>query len=130
MKEPVWVLPAVVHAVHRQLLSEHGGLTGLRDEALLESALARPAHRFVYEDDLSLFDLAAGYGYGLIRNHPFNDGNKRIALATTAIFLEINACPLTAPEAETALVFESLAAGQMTERELAHWLEQHAGFPD
>ncbi len=123
MKEPIWVLREVVVAVHQMLLAEHGGLPGVRDGVLLDSALARPRQRLVYEADLSVFDLAASYGYGLIKNRPFVDGNKRIALATAAVFLELNGRSLEAPEAETVIVIEQLAAGELSEQEFAVWLE-------
>ncbi|MCF6263055.1 MAG: type II toxin-antitoxin system death-on-curing family toxin, partial [Xanthomonadales bacterium] len=90
MKEPSWILPDVVIAVHQMLLAEHGGALGIRDEALLESALNRPLRHFEYADESSIFDLAASYCYGLAKNHPFVDGNKRIALTVAAMFLEIN----------------------------------------
>ncbi len=129
MKEPRWLLPGVVLAIHERLLAEHGGLPGLRDHALLDAALQRPRQIFAYADTPSLFDLAAACGEGLIRNHPFVDGNKRIALTATAVFLEINGISLQAPEAEAALVFERLAAGEFGHQELARWLEQHAIIP-
>jgi death-on-curing protein len=90
MSEPRWTLDSVVVAVHRMLVAEHGGSPGIRDQGLLDSALARPRQRFCYEPQATIFDLAAAYGYGLAKNHPFVDGNKRVALAITAIFLEIN----------------------------------------
>ena len=129
MTEPQWVSSAVALAVHRMLLAEHGGLPGLRDEALLESALARPRQQYAYEPTASLFDLAASYGHGLIRNHPFADGNKRVALVVAALFLEINGWQLVAPEPETALVFEKLAADEIDEAGLARWLREHAVKP-
>lgn len=129
MKEPKWLLPGVVLAIHERLLAEHGGLPGLRDRALLDAALHRPRQIFSYADQPSWFDLAAAYGEGLIRNHPFVDGNKRIALTATAVFLEINGISLQAPEAEAALVFERLAAGDFGCEELARWLERHAVIP-
>jgi death-on-curing protein len=100
MNEPVWVLPAVVSAVHQIVLSEHGGLPGLRDEALLDSALNRPKLRFAYDSQVSICGLGASYSYGLAMNHPFVDGNKRIALSVGAIFLELNGYVLNAKEAE------------------------------
>lgn len=122
MKEPVWVLPELVLAVHQALLAEHGGLPGLRDQALLESALARPQQKTAYNDDVSIFELAASYSFGLAQNHPFADGNKRIALTVAAVFLELNGHSLDASEPETVLVFQRLAAGTISEMELANWL--------
>ena len=123
MNEPVWVLRELVIAVHQMLLAEHGGLLGIRDEALLDSALNRPKQRFTYDDKFSLFDLAASYTYGLARNHPFMDGNKRIALSVGAIFLELNGYSLNAPETEAVVIIEQLAAGDLTEEDLANWFK-------
>ena len=119
---PKWVLPEAVLAIHRMLLAEHGGSSGIRDAGLLESALHRPRHCFEYGQDVSIFELAAAYGYGIIRNHPFVDGNKRVALTVTAVFLEINGWTLSAPEPETVLVIEALAGSELDESEFAHWL--------
>ena len=122
MTEPKWVLDEIVVAVHQMLIAEHGGSSGLRDKGLLESALSRPRQMFSYEVEVTIFDLAAGYGFGLAKNHPFIDGNKRTALAITAVFLEINGYTLNAPESEAVVVFEKLAAGDLSEQELANWL--------
>ncbi|MCB1984035.1 MAG: type II toxin-antitoxin system death-on-curing family toxin [Burkholderiales bacterium] len=124
MNHPKWVLREVVIAVHQMLLAKHGGLSGIRDEALLDSALARPQQCFSYNDTLTVPDLAAVYSYGLARNHPFIDGNKRVALTVAAIFLEINGYTLDAPEAECVIIFEQLAAGKITEVELTQWFVQ------
>ena len=123
MKEPVWILRDVVIAIHQMLLAEHGGLSGIRDETLLDSALTRPQQRFAYDDNFSLFKLAASYSHGLSKNHPFVDGNKRIALTVAAIFLELNGYNLDAPEAEAVVIFEKLAAGNLSEGDLATWFE-------
>jgi death-on-curing protein len=123
MKEPIWVLRDTVIAVHQMLLAEHAGLAGIRDEALLDSALSRPQQFFAYGDEPSLFDLAASYSYGLALNHPFLDGNKRVALTIAAVFLELNNYSLDATEAEAVITFEHLAAGKLTEKQLASWLE-------
>ena len=122
MKEPVWVMPELVLAAHRMLVSEHGGLSGVRDHALLDSALARPQQKAAYESDADIFELAAAYSYGLARNHPFADGNKRIALTIAAVFLELNGFTLNAPEAEAVIVYQQLAAGGLEEAALADWL--------
>ena len=121
MAEPNWVLDEVVFSVHQMLLSEHGGGTGVRDKALLESALSRPKQRYDYEPESTMSQLAASYSFGLAKNHPFIDGNKRIALAVGAVFLEINGFTLNAPEPETVIIFEQLASGNITESELANW---------
>ena len=121
MKEPVWVLHEIVIAVHQSLLAEHGGAPGIRDETLLESALSRPRHHFEYSDEPSIFDLAASYCYGLANNHPFVDGNKRIALTIAALFLELNGYSLSAPEPNAVVIIEELAAGNLSEDNLSTW---------
>jgi len=122
-EEPIWELDQVVLSVHKMLLSEHGGSTGLRDEALLDSALARPKQRFAYEPESSIFVLAASYSYGLAKNHPFTDGNKRIAFTVAAIFMELNGYIFNAPESEVVVFFENLASSGITENELATWYQ-------
>lgn len=124
MKEPVWILPGVVGSIHKMLLSEHGGTSGIRDQALLDSALSRPRQRFSYERASTVFDLAASYAYGLANNHPFVDGNKRVALTVGAIFLEMNGFSLDAPEPEAVIVFEGLASGAVSEEELSNWFRE------
>ncbi|MFV1982778.1 MAG: type II toxin-antitoxin system death-on-curing family toxin [Thiohalomonadales bacterium] len=121
MIEPVWVLDQVVISVHNILLSEHSGSPGIRDEALLDSALAMPKQRFAYEPESSIFELAASYSFGLAKNHPFIDGNKRIAFTVAAIFLELNGFSFHAPESEVVIFFENLASSNITEKELADW---------
>ena len=123
MNEPVWVLDQVVISVHQMLLAEHGGSSGIRDEALLHSALARPKQRIAYEPESPIFELAASYSFGLAKNHPFTDGNKRIALTVAAIFLELNGFSFTAPESEVVIYFENLASSKITENELAGWFK-------
>ena len=123
MNEPIWVLDQVVISVHKMLLSEHGGSPGLRDQSLLDSALARPRQLFSYAPESSIFELAASYGFGLARNHPFIDGNKRIAFTIAAIFLELNGFSFHAPESEVVIIFENLASGDFAEHELADWLK-------
>src|SRR3972149_5756002 len=97
MAEPVWVDRLVVDAVHAQQLREHGGLHGVRDENALESALARPRNKWAYDPESDLATLAAAHGYGLATNHPYRDGNKRIAFLTMVIFLGLNGRDLEAP---------------------------------
>lgn len=121
MKEPVWILSEAVLAIHQILLAEHGGLPGLRDQKLLDSALARPRHRFSYGENTSIFELAASYSFGLAKNHPFIDGNKRIALTVAAVFIELNGHSLDAPEADAAIIYEKLASGLLTEDALSNW---------
>ncbi len=126
MNEPKWLTKEVALAVHSMLLAEHGGGTGIRDESLLESALARPQQKFTYEKESSICELAAALSHGLARNHPFVDGNKRVALTLGAVFLEINGLVLNAQEAEAVLTFEGLAAGTVSEQELSDWFEAHS----
>ena len=123
MKEPKWLLKDVVLAVHQKTLREQGGLPGRRDMDLLESAVARPINTFQYAVEPNIHQLAAayGYGYGIAMNHAFNDGNKRVAFYASVGFLRINGFALKATEVEAAATFLELAAGQITEEELAAW---------
>jgi len=121
MTEPTWVLPELALAVHQMLLAEHGGLAGVRDHDLLESALARPRQLFSYAEAESIPELASAYCYGIARNHQFVDGNKRSALTLAGVFLDINAFVLNATEAEAVVAIEQLAAGKVKEDELTEW---------
>ncbi len=125
MREPVWIDPAVVLALHDEQLVEHGGQSGLRDAGLLDSALARPRNRYAYETT-DLPTLAASYTFGLVRNHPFIDGNKRTGLVVAELFLNLNEVELTASDAECVMAFLQLAAGEMTEMSLAGWIAEHS----
>lgn len=122
MSEPKWLLQELVLSVQQMLIAEHGGLPGVRDLALLESALNRPKQQIAYGDEYGLPELAASYCYGLARNHCFVDGNKRIALTAAGVFLEMNGFELNAAEADAVLIIEKLAAGQIEEIDLAAWL--------
>jgi len=115
VREPQWVPRLVVDAIHFDQLREHGGLSGLRDDAALEAALARPRNKRAYRPKVDLTTLAAAYGFGLARNPPFNDGNKRVAFVTMVVFLELNACQFTAPETEVVRVMAGVAAGSTSE---------------
>jgi death-on-curing protein len=120
MSEWKWVLRKVVILAHAEQIAEHGGASGIRDEGLLESALARPENLAAYgEPDIA--ELAASYAFGLARNHPFVDGNKRTAFVTAGTFLIINGYHLGASEAEAAVIFLDLASGAISEEELAVW---------
>ena len=125
MSEPRWLDIDIVLDFHAEQLALFGGADGLRDCGLLESALARPINKFAYgESDLSV--LAAAYGFGIARNHPFVDGNKRTALAAMIVFLGLNRIDLDAPqEAATAIVL-GLAAGEIDEDVLARWITAHS----
>lgn len=117
----VWIPRTLIDALHDRLLAEHGGSTGLRDENLLESALARPLQQAAYGNP-DLCDLAAAYAAGIVRNHPFVDGNKRTAFMAAYVFLARNGRRLTAPENEAAHTMMALAAGDIDEAAFAHWL--------
>jgi len=121
VKEPVWVLREVVHALHDRLLSEFGGASGVRDEGMLESALSRPTNQFAYGTP-SIPELAAAYAFGLVRDHPFVDGNKRIGFATAVLFLELNGCRFTASEVDATVQTLALAAHDLEEAGYAAWL--------
>jgi len=123
MKEPVWVLPDAAIAIHHILIGEHGGTPGIRDRGLLDSALNRAPQRYAYRADTTIFELAASYAYGLVKNHPFVDGNKRVALTVAGMFLELNGYSLNAPESETVVVIEQLAASEFEEQAFSAWLE-------
>lgn len=117
----VWLEPAVLRAVHDEQLAEHGGASGLRDAGLFESALARP-HNMALYGQADAADLAAAYGFGLARNHPFVDGNKRTAFVAVELFLALNGHVLTATDADCVLTVLTLAAGDLSEAEFARWL--------
>jgi death on curing protein len=126
MKEPIWLREDVVRAVHSRQLAEHGGSAGVRDPGLLESALARPRNLLAYSKDApDLAALAASYAWGLARNHPFVDGNKRTAYVVCRTFLQLNGKDLVASPEEKYLTFLRLASGEMTEAELAEWIRDH-----
>jgi death-on-curing protein len=120
-----WVAFETVLVFHDLQISEHGGADGVRNEGGLKSALARPANLAAYEAP-DLFDLAAAYAVGSVRNHPFVDGNKRTAFVVAVSFLELNGQELNVEEAEAAVVFLQLAAGQLSEQELAEWLRANS----
>jgi death-on-curing protein len=125
MKEPQWVMRETVLASQEQLLAEFGGLSGLRDEGLLDSALNRPTQLFNYGKP-TLFELAAAYAFGLIRNHPFLDGNKRIGFTTAVVFLEINGYEFIADEADATLQTLALAAREIDDASFAEWMEKNS----
>lgn len=129
MKEPRWIEPRALLLLHSASLAEHGGLEGMHDEGLLESALDRPRNKFSYESESDIFDLAAAYGFGLAKNHPFHDGNKRIAFLAVGLFLAINGYRLLADQMDAIQTMLSLAAGQLTEDSFAEWVREHA-VPD
>ncbi|MBN9406117.1 MAG: type II toxin-antitoxin system death-on-curing family toxin [Burkholderiales bacterium] len=120
-----WISKPALLLLHAESLAEHGGSPGLRDEGLLDSALARPQNLLAYgEPDVAA--LAAAYGSGVARNHPFIDGNKRAALLSIGLFLHLNGWRLTASQADTTRTMLALAAGELPEDALADWLRRHA----
>ena len=120
----VWLDPSVLLAVHEEQLAEHGGAPGTRDMGLFESALARPQNQAHYGDS-DAADLAASYGFGLARNHPFIDGNKRTAFVAVELFLSLNDLELGADDADCVLTMLAVAAGTLDEAAFAAWLRTH-----
>jgi death-on-curing protein len=126
MAEPIWLLPEVLLALHKAHLAEHGGAEGLRDAGLFESALARPQNRWSYSADASLFELAASYCYGLAKNHASVDGNKRTALVSLLLFLELNGYRLKATQEQRYEVVLKVASGDVEEEQLTEWIQANA----
>ncbi|MBV9676213.1 MAG: type II toxin-antitoxin system death-on-curing family toxin [Acidobacteriaceae bacterium] len=127
MKEPYWVAYDVVLAIHEAQLAEHGGSLGIRDQGLLDSALARPKNLYAYSEQAALAQLAASYAVGLAKNHAFIDGNKRTAWVVCAVFLELNGIPATADQTSVVTIMLGVASGTITEEQFARWLEaQHS----
>ncbi len=125
-KEPTWVRLDAVLAIHRRQLSEHGGLDGIRDQGMLESALGRPTNKYSYESPKpSLAQLAAAYAFGIAKNHPFIDGNKRTAFVVCELFLRLNKQGLEASAEGKYIIFLSLADGTLSEEALAQWIAEH-----
>lgn len=122
---PRWISREALKILHDESLNEHGGLPGLRDEGLLESALARP-QQLAHYGTPDLFELAAAYGVGLAKNHPFADGNKRVAFLSIGLFFAINGLRLTASQADATLSMLAVAASEMDEAALAEWLRRHS----
>ena len=120
-----WLLSEVVVALHCEQIAVHGGSLGVRDAGLLSSALARPQNQVAYGDP-SVFDLAAAYAYGIIRNHPFVDGNKRTGFLAAYVFLDMNGWELMAPEDEAVTSVLALVTGEMTETDFSCWLKTNS----
>ena len=115
-----------MQAIHDDLLVEHGGMPGLRDAGLLESALGRARFRWAYREARDVFDCAAAYGFGIARNHPFNDGNKRTAFQTMYAFLRVSGIEVTATEPDTVALMLGVADGSVSEASLAEWLRRNS----
>lgn len=125
MKELIWIADGVVLAIHRRQLAEHGGLEGIRDEGLLQSALYRPKNLLAYsESPPDVASLAAAYAYGIVKNHPFVDGNKRTAYVVMRTFLKLNGYDIQASNEEKYQIWVALAAGTLSEEALAEWLRK------
>lgn len=125
MREPHWLSRVVVDTIQHELLAQYGGVPGLRDDNLLESALARARTKWSYQPDADLAMLAAAFGFGLAKNHAYADANKRVAFMAMYTFLGIAGRELEAPEPEAVAVMRDVAAGEMSEAELAAWIRTH-----
>jgi death-on-curing protein len=126
VKELIWISDGVVLAIHRRQLAEHGGLEGIRDEGLLQSALYRAQNLLAYaESPPDMASLAAAYAYGIVKNHPFVDGNKRTAYVVMRTFLKLNGYDIQASSEEKYHIWIALAAGKLSEEELASWIRGH-----
>ena len=124
MKAPTWLLKGAVVATHERLLSEFGGASGVRDSGLLDSALARPENLLAYGQP-TIFELAAAYAFGVVKDHPFVDGNKRTGFTIAIFFLELNGQVFGATEVDATIQTLALAAGEVEESEYAVWLEKN-----
>ena len=128
MKEPVWIDERDALALHDRLLALHGGAVGLRDDGLLKSALARPQQHFAYAESPDIVDMAAAYTWGIVRNHPFVDGNKRTGFVVGILFLELNGYRFNASEGDTAQMVLELASGNLDEAGYIAFLRAHASL--
>src|SRR5215831_20312449 len=124
MSEPFWLTRQIIVAIHDEQLAIHGGASGLRDEGMLESALDRPKNKWAYEG-AALAELAAAYAFGIARNHPFVDDNKRTSLLALYTFLGVNDVDFDVPEAEAAAMILALAAGEVSEESLTRWIRDN-----
>ena len=125
MTEPRWLDPRAVEDIHEQQIAEHGGLHGIRDRGLFESAMARPRHLFAYGSP-SIAEMAAAYATGIAKNHAFVDGNKRTAFVAATLFLERNGYRFYASQADAITAMLALASSEMTEEQFARWLEANS----
>ena len=125
-REPLWLSRVVVDAVHNDQLREHGGLPGVRDENVLESALARAQQKWHYAEPTDVASLAAAYAFGLVQNHPYRDGNKRIGFLAMVTFLGLNGHDFDTTDADVVTEILALAEGQRTEEALAAWIREHS----
>ncbi len=125
MKEPRWIDRRALVLLHDEVLAEHGGLSGIRDEGLLDSALARPRQLYAYEPEADLARLAASYAVGLVKNHPFFDGNKRVAFLSVGLFLGLNRLRLAVEPVDAVRTMMALADAKLTEADFATWIRLH-----
>ena len=126
MSEPVWLSAQLARAIHDDQIAQHGGSVGIRDENLFLASLDRPKNLFAYGTSPNLFDLAAAYGYGIAKNHPFIDGNKRTGFILMAVFLELNGYSFDAPEMEVVLMMERLATDLEDQQSIAIGLQERS----
>jgi len=124
--EPKWLTVQLVLAIHSQAIAEFGGFNGVRDSGLLESALDRPRNLFAYGDDPTIYDLAASYCMGIVKNHPFVDGNKRTGDLAARAFLFRNGYSFEPSEADEVILIIGLAAGEVDESTLAQWISENS----
>ena len=125
MNEPRWLSPVHILSIHTDQIQAHGGSLGLRDRGLLEPTIERPRNQFLYDPEADLSSIAAAYGFGLSSNHPFVDGNKRVAFQAMYLFLGLNGFRIEAPEEDVVALILSLANGDLDEPALADWLRNH-----
>ena len=126
MTEPKWITARIATAIHDEAIYEFGGLAGIRDHGLLESALDRPRNLLAYEPGSSIFELAASQCFGIAKNHPFNDGNKRTALLSTRAFLYLNSKVLEPAQQDEVATMLAVADGSLDEQQLAAWLRMNS----
>ncbi len=126
MSEIKWILEEAAYAIHQRQIAEHGGINGIRDENLLSSALARPQNLKAYIENVEISQLAASYAFGIAKNHPFLDGNKRTAYVVMRTFLLLNSFDIEAAQEEKYLTFLKLAEGTLSEDELFEWIKERS----
>lgn len=125
-KEPAWLTKSQVRMLHAESLRQFGGSPGVRDEGLVESALARPQHLWIYDEPATLFDLSAAYSFGLTKNHGFVDGNKRVGVLAIRAFLFRNGYLFSPDEAEMVMMMEGVAGGSVSQEVLSEWIEDNS----
>lgn len=125
-REPTWLSRLVIDAIHADQLREHGGLAGVREDNVLESALARPRQAWHYRPRTDIPALAAAYAFGIVKNHPYRDGNKRIGFLAMVTFLGVNGYAFAATDEDVVVQFVALAAGNVSEDELATWIRSRS----